>query len=55
MLRLIGAIIVLLLIAGPLLVQTGILDHAGLIREFVDLETRLFLQLVDAIRGLGHH
>jgi hypothetical protein len=52
MLRLIGAVIVVLLIAGPLLAQTGMLDRWGLIQEFVHLETKLFVHLVDAIRRL---
>jgi hypothetical protein len=52
MLRLIGVIIVVLLLIGPLMVQIGMLDHGGLIREFVDIETKLFVDLVAAIRGL---
>jgi hypothetical protein len=51
-LRLIGAIVVLLLIAGPLLVRVGMLDQGGLLREFVDLETRFFVEIVDAVRRL---
>jgi hypothetical protein len=27
-------------------------DHTGLLREFVDLETRFFVDVVDAVRGL---
>jgi hypothetical protein len=52
MLRLIGAIIVVLLFIGPLLVQIGLLDHGGLIRSFVDLEVRTFSDLVAFIRHL---
>jgi len=53
MLRLIGAVVVILLIAGPLLVRIGVFDQAGLLREFVDLETRLFVELVDFVRRLA--
>ena len=52
MLKLIGAVVVLLLVAGPLLVQIGLLDQGGIIREFVDIETKLFVDLVDLFRGL---
>jgi hypothetical protein len=52
MLRLIGAIIVILLIIGPLLVQVGLLDQGGLIRQFVDLETKVFVDVVNGVRGL---
>jgi hypothetical protein len=52
MLRLIGAIVVILVIVGPLLVRVGLLDQGGFLREFVDLETRLFVDLVEWIRAL---
>ena len=52
MLRLIGAIVVILLIIGPLLVRAGVLDQSSVLREFVDLETRVFVDIVDGIRGL---
>jgi hypothetical protein len=52
MLRLIGAIIVLLLIIAPVLVRAGVPDHTGLLQQFVDLETRFFVDLVDAVRSL---
>jgi hypothetical protein len=52
MLRLIGAIVVILLIVGPLLVRVGVLDQGGLLREFVDLETRLFIEVFDWLRAL---
>jgi hypothetical protein len=52
MLRLIGAIIVVLLFIGPLLLQIGLLDHGGLIRGFVDLEVQTFADLVAFLRRL---
>jgi hypothetical protein len=53
MLRLIGAIVVILLVIGPLLVQIGVLDNHGLIRSFVDLEVQSFAALVAFIRHLA--
>jgi hypothetical protein len=53
MLRLIGAAVVVLLIAGPLLVRVGVRDQGGFLREFVDLETRLVVDLLDWIRALA--
>jgi hypothetical protein len=50
MLRLIGVAIVVLVLVAPVLVHAGITDNAGLLREFVDLETRFFVDLVDAAR-----
>jgi hypothetical protein len=52
MLRLIGAIIVVLLVLAPVLLRAGVPDHTGLLGEFVDLETRLFVDAVNAVRGL---
>lgn len=52
MLRLIGAIIVVLLILAPVLVRAGVPDHTGLLQQFVDLETRFFVDLVDGVRSL---
>jgi hypothetical protein len=52
MLRLIGIIVVILLLIGPLLVRIGVVDHTGLLQDFVDLETRAFVDLVDAIRSV---
>jgi hypothetical protein len=52
MLRLIGVIIVILLIIGPILVQVGLVDQGGLIRQFVELETRIVVDIVDAVRSL---
>jgi hypothetical protein len=52
MLRLIGAIVVILLIIGPLLVQAGMLGHDGLLGQFVDLETRTFVDAFNAVRDL---
>ena len=52
MLRLIGAIIVLLLILGPILVRVGVADQAGFLQEFVDLETRVVTDIIDWIRAL---
>lgn len=53
-LRLIGALIVILLIIGPLLMQAGLLDNAGLLHDFVALEIRAFTDLVDWIRAIFH-
>jgi hypothetical protein len=50
MLKLIGAIIVVLLFIGPLLVQIGLVDSGGLIRGFVDLEVQTFAALVAFLR-----
>jgi hypothetical protein len=50
MLRIIGAIIVVLLFIGPLLVQIGLVDSGGLIRGFVDLEVQTFAALVAFLR-----
>jgi hypothetical protein len=54
MFRLIGAIIVVLLVVAPVLLRAGVPDHTGLLREFVDLETRFFVDVVDTIRALGN-
>jgi hypothetical protein len=50
MLRLIGAIVVVVLIVGPLLLQAGLLDSAGPFRELVELEVRMFADLVTWLR-----
>ena len=52
MLRLIGAIVILLLLVGPLLAQAGLLSDAGLLRDFVTLEVRTFLACADWVRNL---
>ncbi len=52
MLRLIGAVIVLLLILGPVLVRVGVVDRAGFLQEFVDMETRAVTDLIDWVRAL---
>ena len=52
MLRLIGAIVVILLVVGPLLEQAGLLGGSGLLREFVDLEIRAFVALVAWVRAV---
>jgi hypothetical protein len=52
MLRLIGVIIVILLIIGPILVQVGLVPPGGLIHQFVDLETRIVVDAVNAVRSL---
>ena len=52
MLRLIGAIIVLLLILGPILVRVGVADQAGFLQGFVDLETRAATDVIDWVRTL---
>jgi hypothetical protein len=55
MLRLIGAIVVVVLVIGPLLLQAGLLDNAGAFRDLIELEVRLFVDLVAWIRGLANH
>jgi hypothetical protein len=52
MLRLIGVIIVILLIIGPILVQVGLVAPDGLVHQFVDLETRIVVDIVNAVRSL---
>ncbi len=52
MLRLIGALVVLLLLVGPLLQQGGMLPDSGLLHDFVDLEVRVFVSGVNWVRGL---
>ena len=54
MLRLIGLIIILLLIIGPVLVQVGMVDQGGLIRQFVDLETSVVVDIVNAAKALWY-
>jgi len=56
MLRLIGAIVVVLLLLGPLLLHAGLLEHVPLLRDFVLLEIHAFDVMVGAIRNLfGAH
>jgi hypothetical protein len=50
-LQLIGAIIVVLLFIGPLLMMIGVI-HGGLLGSFVELEVRSFADLVAFIRHL---
>ncbi len=52
MLRLIGALVILLLLVGPLLAQAGLLSETGLMRDFVTLETRGFISAVNWVRGV---
>ncbi len=52
MLRLIGAIVVILLILVPLLLRIGVPDHTGLLNEFVDLETHAITYVVDTLRNV---
>ncbi len=52
MLRLIGAIVVVLLILAPLLTRIGLVDQYGLLHGFVDLEARALEELVGAIDRL---
>jgi hypothetical protein len=54
MLRLIGALVVLLLLIGPLMANAGLLDNTGILHQFVELETRAFAELLAAIRGMLH-
>ncbi|HEX3350949.1 MAG TPA: hypothetical protein VHS58_22885 [Acetobacteraceae bacterium] len=50
MLRLIGAIVVVLLIIGPLLLQAGLLDNGGVFRQLVEIEVQAFADLVAWLR-----
>lgn len=52
MLRLIGALVIAILIIGPLLEQAGLLEHAGIFRDLIALEVQAFAQLVAWVRGL---
>ena len=52
MLRLIGAIVVAVLIVGPLLAQAGVLENAGFFRDFVELEVRAFASFYDWLHNL---
>ncbi len=54
MLRLLGALVLIVLIIGPLLLQLGVLDNAGLFRELIELEVKAFSQAVDFVRDLIH-
>jgi hypothetical protein len=54
MLRLIGALVLIVLILGPLLLQLGVLEHTGLFRELIELEVKAFTQLLDLVRDLLH-
>ncbi len=52
MLRIIGAIVVVLLLVGPLALQAGLLENAGLVRQFVGLEVQAFADIVNTVRSL---
>ncbi len=52
MLRLIGALVVLLLLIGPLLEQGGLMPDSGLLHDFVALEVRAFVSAANWFRGL---
>jgi hypothetical protein len=52
MLKFIGAVVLIVLIVGPLLLQAGVLEDTGLFRELIELEVRAFTDLVDVIREL---
>ena len=54
MLRLFGAVVLIVLIVGPLLDRAGFLTDAGLFREFVDLEMRAINQFLDYVRSRIH-
>jgi hypothetical protein len=54
MLRLIGLLVVILLLAGPLLERAGLLPPGGVLASFVDVEERAFLELVAYIRIAFH-
>ena len=54
MLRLIGLLVVLLLLVGPLLDRAGMLGGGGLLAEFVSLEDRAFQDLLGLLHvGFG--
>jgi hypothetical protein len=50
MLRLLGALVLIVLILGPVLLQIGVLENAGLFRELIELEVKAFSELVDFLR-----
>jgi hypothetical protein len=54
MLRLIGAVVLIVLVIGPLLLQLGVLEHTGLFRELIELEVKAFSELLDIVRDLIH-
>ena len=54
MLRLIGLLVVILLLVGPLLERAGLLPPGGVMASFVAVEERAFLQLVDYLRIAFH-
>lgn len=55
MLRFIGALVVVLLIIGPLLERTGTLP-SGILHDMVDIEVRAFADCVAWVRNMlnGH-
>jgi hypothetical protein len=52
MLKFIGAVVLIVLIVGPLLLQAGVLEDTGLFRELIELEDRAFMDLVNLINDL---
>jgi hypothetical protein len=54
MLRLIGLLVVVVLLVGPLLDRAGLLPAGGVMASFVALEERAFMDLVDYIRLAVH-
>jgi hypothetical protein len=54
MLRLIGLLVVVLLLVGPLLDRAGLLPAGGVLASFVDLEERAFMELVAYLRLAFH-
>jgi hypothetical protein len=56
MLRVIGGLVVIVLVLGPLLLQIGVLENAGLFRELIELEVKAFSMLIEFVRATinGH-
>ena len=52
LLRLIGAIVLIVLLVGPLMLHFGMLDSTGLFKELIEIEVSAFQELVDLIHGL---
>jgi len=52
MLKVIGAVVLIVAIVGPVLSYFGLLADAGLFRELIELEVRAFTDLIELIRSL---
>jgi hypothetical protein len=48
-LKFVGAVVLLTAVLGPVLLEFGALENAGLFRELIELEVRAFSYVRDAI------